>query len=271
MCKQCSYNAFATSPTPGLVIYLIDVSDSMSWDMNHQKIPPASPPSKIQIVARTLDRMITEMVHRATVGTEIKDRYKIALLGYSDDVYDILEGVHFISEVGEPPILKTFAMTDTALGFEAVKELLEQEISNLPAGSPAPLVCHLTDGAYTGNDPAPVVKQIMNMPSTPDGHVLVENIYFNNNVQKSPIGTLSTWEGITANTTLVDNYAAKLREMSSPLPPSYQRVLNDHGYNLSEDAILMLPGTSEELVSLGIMMSHISDPTSINSALEKHN
>ena len=54
------------------------------------------------------------------------------------------------------------------------ERLLKAEIGNLQ-DSPAPLVCHMTDGEYnSGGDPEPIARSIMQM-SVPDGNVLVEN------------------------------------------------------------------------------------------------
>ncbi len=43
-------------------------------------------------------------------------------------------------------------------------------------GCPAPLVCRMTDGQYSGHDPEPVAREIMSMRNN-DGNVLLQNIY----------------------------------------------------------------------------------------------
>lgn len=47
----------------------------------------------------------------------------------------------------------------------------------------------------------------------------------------------------------------KLRDMSSVLPESYREMLFEADYQLGEGAIMMLPGTCAELVSIGFQMS----------------
>ena len=55
-------------------------------------------------------------------------------------------------------------------------------------------------------------------------------------------------------TPLVDQYAEKLRMMSSTLPDSWRVELNRQGYPLDRDSAMLLPGTSTDLVGLAFQM-----------------
>jgi hypothetical protein len=46
--------------------------------------------------------------------------------------------------------------------------------------------------------------------------------------------------------------------MSSPLPESYRAALIGSGYPLDKEAVMLLPGTSPELVGLAFQMSGMS-------------
>ena len=81
------------------------------------------------------------------------------------------------------------------------------------------MVCHLTDGQYTGSDPEPIAAEIMGM-GTKDGNVLIENIFVGEQLTKTPIADPKKWEGISTASELTDDpYVEKLFRMSSSLPP----------------------------------------------------
>lgn len=248
-----AYTALATSQTPALIIYLLDVSASMEDHINGKP--------RIEVVMNALEVAIQQMVFRSTKGGRVSPRYRIAMLAYSDKVYDILDGVKTIDEVASlgVPELGTVRGTDTALGFLEVEKLLKRELPLL-GDAPAPLVCHMTDGEYTDDDPEPIVSRIMDMRCS-DGPVLVENIFISDNVIDEEILDPLEWPGITSETPMLNEYAEKLKDMSSPLPESYRLVMKENGYGISSGALMMLPGQSSELIEMGFVMSG-STPTS---------
>ncbi|HEC34498.1 MAG TPA: VWA domain-containing protein [Chloroflexi bacterium] len=241
------YETEATSTTPALIIYLIDISASMRTPMGDKR--------RIDVVAEALQAVFEQMVFRSTEGESVRPRYRVAMYAYSDKVYDVYGGIKTIDEIVRmgPPELTTLRTTETAKAFRQAKRLLEREMSRLE-DCPAPLICHLTDGEYTGADPEPIVREIMQMRN-PDGHVLVENIFISDRLLAEPIGDVYQWPGIRANTSLKNKYAVKLRAMSSPVPESYRVMMLEMGYNIAEDALLFFPGTSTELVEMAFQMS----------------
>ncbi|MGC9084222.1 MAG: hypothetical protein ACP5ME_13735, partial [Anaerolineae bacterium] len=112
----------------------------------------------------------------------------------------------------------------------------------------------------TGADPEPIVRRIMAM-HVPDGNVLVENIFISEAILKESITDPRRWEGVRPGSKLQTDYARKLRAMSSPLPPSYRAMMREEGYNLADDAVMMIPGMTPELVQMGFVMS-MSTPIS---------
>jgi len=242
-----TYDILATSQTPALIIYALDVSGSMQAKLNGQQ--------RIDVVMEALSATLQQMVFRCTKGGQISPRYRIAMYAYSDQVYDLLGSVMTIDQVANlgVPDLSTMRATATDLAFLQVEQLLRHELPNLN-NCPAPLVCHMTDGEYTGADPEPIVRRIMSMGNS-DGNVLVENIFISDNILAEPIYDPSAWQGVTSSTRLTSQYAVKLRSMSSPLPEGYRIMMAESGYNLAPGAAMMLPGISPELVEMGFVMS----------------
>lgn len=242
-----SYETMATQRTPALIIYLLDVSGSMGRKMGEKR--------RIEVVMDALSVALRQMVFRSTKGGRMSPRYRIAMLAYSDHVYDLLGGIKSIEEVAKlgVPELSPQRLTATAKAFQQAEKILKEQLPSLQ-DCPAPLICHMTDGEFTGDNPEPVVKRIMEM-SVPDGNVLVENIFISDNILNETIENYEYWPGITPATKLDNEYAQKLARLSSPIPESYRGVMVEFGYHLGEDAVMLFPGNSPELISLGFQMS----------------
>ena len=241
------YEVLATSKTPALIIYLLDVSASMSMELGERK--------RIDAVTDALQAALRQMVFRCTKGSLLSPRYRIAMFAYSDHVYDLLDGIQLIEPVVRlgVPELSPMRTTETAKAFAQAEKLLQTELPNLQ-DCPAPLICHMTDGENTGEDPMPVVQRIMQM-SVPDGHVLVENIFISDKILPKSVADPHKWSGILPNTRLTDDFARKLRAMSSPVPHSYRTMMLEMGYNLDPNALMLFPGINPELIAMGFQMS----------------
>jgi hypothetical protein len=247
-----SYDILANSRTPALVIYVLDVSGSMSANLDGQR--------RIDVVMNSLQAALQQMVFRSTKGSRVAPRYRVAIFAYSDTVYDILGGVKTIDQVAQlgVPVLDVQRRTDTAAAFTEVEKLLIRELPNID-NCPAPLVCHMTDGEFTGSNPEPIVRRIMNMKNS-DGKVLVENIFISDKLLSQRIADPRAWPGVVPSTALANEYANTLRSISSPLPESYQIMMLESGYQMSKEAVMMIPGMNQDLVELGFVMSS-STPT----------
>lgn len=241
------YEIMATAKTPALVIYLLDVSASMNQSLGSKR--------RIDAVMEALKITLQQMVFRSTKGGRLSPRYRIAMIAYSDHVYDLLDGIKTVDQVAHMgvPDLSPMRTTETASAFAQAEKLLRAELPNLNS-CPAPLVCHMTDGEYTGSNPEPIVRRIMEM-SVPDGNVLVENIFISDKILSQPIDDVGKWPGILPSTKLGNDYARKLRAISSPVPTSYRSMMLENGYQLADGALMLLPGMSPELVAMGFQMS----------------
>ena len=241
------YEVLATSRTPALVIYLLDVSASMSQPLGERR--------RIDVVSDALQAALRQMVFRSTKGSRLSPRYHIAMLAYSDHVYDLLGGIKPVDKVAQlgVPELSPMRTTETAKAFVQAENLLRSALPDFQ-DCPAPLVCHLTDGENTGEDPEPIARRIMQM-AVPDGHVLVENIFISHKVLPKPVANPQKWPGILPSTKLTSDYARKLQAISSPVPESYRKMMLEMGYNLDAGALMLLPGMNPELVAMGFQMS----------------
>jgi len=241
------YTLEATAQTPALIIYALDVSASMNEPLGSKR--------RIDVVTDALSAALRNMVFRSTKGTHVSPRYRVGMIAYSDRVFDLLDGVKTVDEIMKKgvPALTTLRTTDTARAFATIEKLLQRELPNIQH-CPAPLICHMTDGEFTSDDPVPIVRRIMEM-SVPDGNVLVENIFISDELLPTPITDLRNWPGVLADTNLTNDYAKALRSISSPLPEKYREMMIESGYELNRHALMMLPGMSPELVEMGFVMS----------------
>lgn len=250
-----AYTAVATSRTPALIIYLLDVSGSMGE--SDVKLDDGSTASRISIVSKCLEDVAVTMVARSTRGTSIQPRYRIAILAYASQVFDILGGVKTVAEFAQlgVPSLAPMDTTNTEAAFLAAEQLLQQELPNLPPESPAPLVCHMTDGEFNvGSDPTPIAKRIMAM-SVPDGNVLLENIFIGQDLLRQAVTDVKSWAGLTSASELVNPHAQLLFNMSSAIPSTYRGLMNEMGYKLQDSARLMFAGNDSKLIEMAFVMS----------------
>ena len=245
-----AYTTLATSKTPALIIYLLDISASMDRRLGNK--------SRLETAMDALQAAIRTMVFRSSKGRRIQPRYRIAVYAYSNDVFDLIGGIRTIDQVAsiQFPKIATQQGTDTAKAFAAAAELLARELPSM-SDHPAPLICHLTDDRYTGQDPEPIVRAIMQFANE-DGNALVENIYISQKLGHQSNQDALAWQGIGPTTPLADPYAGKLRAFSSPLPESYRLMMREMGSNIANDAVMLLPGNSPELISLGFQMSSVT-------------
>lgn len=241
------YQLLATTRTPALVVYMIDTSGSMSERFDGT--------TKIAAVTDALNSVLMRMVQLSTKGMSISPRFNLAMFAYSDDVYDILGGIRSIADVARLgiPQLTSKEGTETAKAFREVELLLRHTLPDSENG-PAPLVCHITDGIFTGEDPTPIAHRIMRM-RIPDGHVLVENIFISEDVMTEPVIDPVNWPGIRTRSELQLGYGQTLFDISSVIPESYRRTVNESGYNLAPDAKMLFPTSHRGFLQIGVSMS----------------
>jgi hypothetical protein len=246
------YESVATQATPALVIYLIDMSVSMNDAVDEDV---ADSESKSELVTRTLTRAIREMVRRSTRGTQPLARYKVAAFAYNEEIHDVFGGARPITDIVQigVPVMTASGTTDSAKAFEHAEQLLISMHAELRT-SPAPVICHFTDGAYTDSSPLPIAARIQQL-TFPDGPVLIENIFFDSGALAQPVTDPYTWPGILSRDDLASTYAYELYEMSSVIPDSYLRLFTERGYAMKPGARLFFPGNNPDMVEAAFTMS----------------
>jgi uncharacterized protein YegL len=254
-----NYTNLANSNHPALVIFLLDISGTMGSAMPGGE-------TRLDVVKRSFQTIMVEMIQRSIRAETVRPRYRIAVIAYSDNVWDVLGGVLSVEKVSKNSKLdelKPLYKTDTAKGLRCVKALLEKEIQQMASKPdwgeyPAPLIVHLTDGRYSEDtdDPEPIAQQIRQI-MTPDGNVLVENIYISDpgdgefNFQ----GDYRQWTGFMPNSDIGSPYARKLLAMSSLMPDMYHQAMREEGYILQPGASMLFPGTQEEFIKMAFVMT----------------
>jgi hypothetical protein len=248
------YTIEATTKTPALLIFLIDVSASMDLPLGNK--------TRLEAAEEAVTATIQELLSMCMKGGTIKPRYRLAMLAYSDNVDDGLGGIQPIDTVVQlfsqrgPLRLKVGKGTNPAAAFAEAERLIRAELPKIQE-HPAPVICHLTDGKHDKRyqDPEPIAQEIMSL-GVQDGKVLVENIFISDDILAEPIRDLKSWQGIRPDTQLLNDYAVKLRNMSSRFPESYiTNVFEKASIQLAPDARMLLPGTSPELVKLGFQIA----------------
>lgn len=248
------YQVEATGDTPAHIIYLIDASGSMEAGM------PNTQKRKIDVVSDLLEEIAKIMLKRSRKGKVISNRYKIALYAYGHTVVadtnnQFIPIEKFVEQIPDFGGLN-HAQTNTKAAFEQALELLKKTVPSMER-SPAPLVCHLTDGEFTQSygDPSSVVKEITSL-ANPDGNVLVQNIYISEKpLLIEPVADVKQWQGIQSEAQLQNSYAKTLLKMSSPLPETYSKELQREGYSIPGRTPMLFPAENVEMLRLAFMTS----------------
>ncbi|HLK57107.1 MAG TPA: vWA domain-containing protein [Chthonomonadaceae bacterium] len=243
------YMTPATSDQPAFIIYLLDLSGSMGL--------PCGGRRRIDVVANALERTRRKMIARSRRGDDVRPRYAVAMLGYSNTAVDLLGGIKTIDqlETMRLPDLNPQGGTNTASAFEAAYHLLQQYLPNLH-DCPAPLVCHLTDGAANPGDRSGPVAEGIKQLANADGTVLVENIYIGDQLLRHPITDPKNWPGVLNPGDILEEHVQSLWHMSSPLPESYAAEMNEtEGYRMQPGAKMLIPAEAPEMIELAFAMS----------------
>ncbi len=244
------YTKSATSLTPALIIYLIDISASMNDPSGSAAMQP-----KIEVVNMALKFAVRNMLRQCMRDLTVLPRYQLAIFAYNTQVYDLLGGIKTIAEVAQQigtPELIANGKTKTEEGFAAVAKLLSVHLAEYQH-CPAPLICHLTDGLIT-NDPQALIKIVQDIKAmhVEDGNVLVENVYVADHMLRKSVQDWHSWHGVLKVNQLTNDYARLLFDLSSPLPESYRQNINDSGYRLQPGAGAVFPRRSKRSGAVGL-------------------
>ena len=254
MQTKTAYTAQITRNTPTAFIFLIDQSVSMQnyTTLYGEEMPMA------EAVARIVNHQLNELVLRCVKGSETRDYYDIAIIGYGEKAYSgwkgELEGRDFVkpSELKEHPYKKittkketrtrkgvkvveveevqwieaeaTQGWTRVHLAFEKAKGLLDEWMEkHHDKDCYPPTIINITDGEFNGATKEYVLQQATERKSmfTNDGNVILFNIHISAN--KAVCVTCPASKDEVSFSSL----ATTMYEMSSLLPMRYSDRIAD--------------------------------------------
>lgn len=254
MQTKTAYTAQITRNTPTAFIFLIDQSVSMQnyTTLYGEEMPMA------EAVARIVNHQLNELVLRCVKGSETRDYYDIAIIGYGENAYSgwkgELEGREFVkpSELKEHPYKKiptkketrtrkgvkvveveevqwieaeaTQGWTRVHLAFEKAKSLLDEWMEkHHDKDCYPPTIINITDGEFNGATKEYVLQQANELKSmfTNDGNVILFNIHISAN--KAVCVTCPASKDEVSFSSL----ATTMYEMSSLLPMRYSDRIAD--------------------------------------------
>lgn len=254
MQTKTAYTAQITRNTPTAFIFLIDQSVSMQnyTTLYGEEMPMA------EAVARIVNHQLNELVLRCIKGSETRDYYDIAIIGYGEKAYSgwkgELEGRDFVkpSELKEHPYKKittkketrtrkgvkvveveevqwieaeaTEGWTRVHLAFEKAKGLLDEWMEkHHDKDCYPPTIINITDGEFNGATKEYVLQQANELKSmfTNDGNVILFNIHISAN--KAVCVTCPASKDEVSFSSL----ATTMYEMSSLLPMRYSDRIAD--------------------------------------------
>ena len=254
MQTKTAYTAQITRNTPTAFIFLIDQSESMQnyTTLYGEEMPMA------EAVARIVNHQLNELVLRCVKGSETRDYYDIAIIGYGENAYSgwkgELEGRDFVkpSELKEHPYKKittkketrtrkgvkvveieevqwieaeaTQGWTRVHLAFEKAKGLLDEWMEkHHDKDCYPPTIINITDGEFNGATKEYVLQQANELKSmfTNDGNVILFNIHISAN--KAVCVTCPASKDEVSFSSL----ATTMYEMSSLLPMRYSDRIAD--------------------------------------------
>ena len=254
MQTKTAYTAQITRNTPTAFIFLIDQSVSMQnyTTLYGEEMPMA------EAVARIVNHQLNELVLRCIKGSETRDYYDIAIIGYGENAYSgwkgELEGRDFVkpSELKEHPYKKITTKKETRTrkgvkvveveevqwieaeatqgwtrvhhAFEKAKGLLDEWMEkHHDKDCYPPTIINITDGEFNGATKEYVLQQANELKSmfTNDGNVILFNIHISAN--KAICVTCPASKDEVSFSSL----ATTMYEMSSLLPMRYSDRIAD--------------------------------------------
>ena len=253
-----AYSAEISRSHPTCFIFILDQSGSMGDTFGGGE----SSIRKADFLADVANRTLHDLVIRCTKSDEIRNYFSVAILGYGmtgPGVGSAFAGtlagrdVATISEVGEYPARLEDRMkrvpdgagglveqavrfpiwidpraengTPMCAALKQAKRIVEQWLRDHPNGYP-PVILHITDGESTDGDPTADGKALGELNSS-DGQVLLFNCHLS--AQRS-----SKVEYPSDASTLPNEFARTLFEMSSVIPPETRKAAAAMGMSLVE-------------------------------------
>jgi uncharacterized protein YegL len=253
--KKFTYTAEINRTQPTAFVFLIDQSGSMKSNLVYD----GNSISKAQLAADVLNDTLNQLLARATKGDDVREYYKIAIIGYGGQsstkanylwqgnlagkqwctMQEISEG--FIEKIDVSTTRKTRTGEETIIvtrkkwinavandqtpmldALNKANELLEQWlVEHSGKDCYPPTIINITDGVATDAQAPQLIAISSKIKSlhTSDGHVLMFNIHIDGK-GNTPIVLPETINELPDN-----KFAHTLFEMSSTLPARYDSDL----------------------------------------------
>ncbi len=247
------YGAAISRKNPGCLVFLVDQSGSMDQPIAN------GAGAKKQVVADAINRLLYDTVLRCSKEDGVRPYFDVGVWTYGGEgevrrafdadllsIRDVAERVArtetrrrrvpdgaggVYEEEMELPIWfdpVADGATPMHAAFNEVVVPLTNWVRQHPRSFP-PIVINLTDGAYSDETPAPVVRQLMDM-GTADGTVLVLNCHITQHTGMTvPFPSDHQATGLSG-------LAHELFDISSPLPEPMLRRAQAKGYPVEPGA-----------------------------------
>lgn len=259
-----AYMELANSDHPATLVYLVDISGSMDSPMTVDK-------TRIQVTKDALQSTFTAMSRRSMRQGVLHSRYRIAMIAYTDLIYDVYRNDHtgksFIDleaiQTNGVPAITAQKGTNMAKAIRYAAYILQKDISTWSQKwlekCPAPMVINLTDCEFV-DDFTEVSRAASMLKSieVPDGNVLFENIFITDQI-KLRSSNHRDWIGYYNNDKTGDEFGDGLLRISSTIPDSYVELMNAQGgLKIMPGTSMMFPGISSDFVMSGFAMSMVT-------------
>lgn len=254
-----------STATPGYIIFLVDQSNSMRFDLTGGK-------TKAIFTAEVINQTITELIASNASGESVKNRVFVSLIGYhgDNDVKDLRS--NYLSEYADKPIrvekfteqvndgrggkiamnveLPVFiepffeGLTPMGTAFEFTERVIQEWIKKKPE-CPAPVIINISDGRPEPDDQIErtikAANRIMQM-TTDDGSPLIFNVHIQENSGGKEISFPTNEYDIQD-----DPMAKLLYQVSSKVPELYKKAAKAAELgNLGENAKGFIANASPE-------------------------
>ncbi|MGP6220820.1 VWA domain-containing protein [Caldiplasma sukawensis] len=262
-----TYEAEISRRNPGLFVFLLDQSRSMSHKM------AGGNDSKAKEASNAINSQINELINRCTKADGIRPYFDVAVIGYgfksgqaggliSDHPISISEmEKHVIRtekrktvidgeeiEIETPIWFEPAAAYDTPMvkALMMAEEWIDSWIKEHPDSFP-PVLINISDGGASDGDPTKIAEDIMKL-STNDGNVMIWNCHLSENSSEKKI----IFPVDVAEVKSADKHSEQMFNMSTVIPESMMAIAREeysdvrngsraYAYNASlEDLIKLL-------------------------------
>lgn len=245
-----TYSSEISRNNPGLFIFLIDQSRSMSHKIG------GSDRSKATEAADAINRQLNELINRCTKSEGIRDYFQIGIIGYGGargQAFSLIKDSTLvpISEL-ESRILKMekrtqviedqeieyelpiwfepIAASDTPMvkAFQLAKEWASDwAVEN--SDSFPPVIINISDGEATDGNPKDVAAEIFSI-TTNDGDAMIWNCHLSSS-RTEPVSFPSSEDSLPE-----DKHAHNMFDFSSVLPDNMVAIAREEYTNVEDNA-----------------------------------